>query len=103
MADKLLGWRRSVEKKFRFDPAKAGDPCEILRVEQEVLMERRRLEERLRTGFAELQANPGANPCRASAYDAAGHGRARDVFASRGGLQGRPRSLEHFSIRLGVA
>jgi DNA-binding helix-hairpin-helix protein with protein kinase domain len=55
MADKLLAWRASLEKKFRFDPAEAIDPRETMRVEQEVLVERRRLEERLRTGFAELK------------------------------------------------
>jgi DNA-binding helix-hairpin-helix protein with protein kinase domain len=55
MADKLLGWRGSLEKRFRFDPAKAIDPRETMRVEQEVLIERRRLEERFRLGFAELK------------------------------------------------
>jgi DNA-binding helix-hairpin-helix protein with protein kinase domain len=55
MADKLLAWRGSLETRFRFDPAKAIDPREIMRVEQEVLIERRRLEERFRLGFAELK------------------------------------------------
>jgi DNA-binding helix-hairpin-helix protein with protein kinase domain len=59
MADKLLAWRRSLERKFRFDPAKAIDPRDTMRVEQEVLVERRRLEERLRTGFAELKQTHG--------------------------------------------
>jgi hypothetical protein len=36
-------------------PAKAVDPRETVRVEQEVLAERRRSEERLRAGFAELK------------------------------------------------
>jgi hypothetical protein len=57
MANKLLAWRRSVP--FRFDPAKAIDPRETMRVEHEVLVERRRLEERLRTGFAELKQTHG--------------------------------------------
>jgi DNA-binding helix-hairpin-helix protein with protein kinase domain len=55
MADKLLAWRGSLEKRFRFDPAKFIDPREVMRVEQEVLVERRRLEERFRLGFAELK------------------------------------------------
>jgi DNA-binding helix-hairpin-helix protein with protein kinase domain len=54
-AANLLAWRGSLERKFRFDPSKATDPREIARVEQEVLVERRKLEERLRTGFAELK------------------------------------------------
>lgn len=41
MADKLLAWRGSLEKRFRFDPIKAIDPREIRRVEQEILVERR--------------------------------------------------------------
>jgi DNA-binding helix-hairpin-helix protein with protein kinase domain len=51
MADKLLAWRGSLEKRFRFDPAKAIDPREIMGVEQEVLVERRRREERFRLAF----------------------------------------------------
>jgi DNA-binding helix-hairpin-helix protein with protein kinase domain len=55
MADKLLAWRASLEKRFHFDPAKGIDPREIARVEQEVLVERRKLEDRMRTGYAELK------------------------------------------------
>jgi DNA-binding helix-hairpin-helix protein with protein kinase domain len=51
----LLAWRFSLEKKFRFNPNKAVDPRDIAKVEQEVLVERRRLEGNLRTGFAELK------------------------------------------------
>jgi DNA-binding helix-hairpin-helix protein with protein kinase domain len=54
-ADKLLAWRLSLEKRFRFDPAKGIDPREMMRVEQEILVERRRLEEQFRLGFAELK------------------------------------------------
>jgi hypothetical protein len=42
-------------KKIKFDPAKAIDPRDVARVEQEILVERRRLEEQLRTGFAEVK------------------------------------------------
>jgi hypothetical protein len=36
-----LAWCLSLEKRFRFDPTKGIDPREIIRVEQEVLLERR--------------------------------------------------------------
>ena len=54
-AANLLAWRATVEQRFRFDPNKAIDPREIAKVEQQVLLERRKLEDRLRTGFAELK------------------------------------------------
>jgi len=53
MAVKSLAWRGLLEKRFRFDPQKAVDPRELMRVERDVLVERRRLEERFRLGFAE--------------------------------------------------
>jgi DNA-binding helix-hairpin-helix protein with protein kinase domain len=55
MAANLLAWRSSLEKRFHFDPNKAISPHEISRVEQEIMIERRKLEERLRTGLAELK------------------------------------------------
>ncbi len=50
-----MRWRSSLEGKFRFDPAKTIDRREIARVELEVLVERRKLEDRLRAGFTELK------------------------------------------------
>jgi hypothetical protein len=44
LADKPLAWRGSL-KTIPLWPQKAIDPREIMRVEQEVLVERRRLEE----------------------------------------------------------
>ncbi len=55
MLSNLMDWRKSLEKKFRFDPNKAIDPRALARVEQDILVERQRLEERLRTGFGELK------------------------------------------------
>lgn len=37
MIERLLKWRRSIEAKFVFDPAKAIDPHDIAKVEQEIL------------------------------------------------------------------
>ena len=54
-AANLMSWRASVERKFRFDPNKAIDPRETAKVEQEVMVERHKLEQSLRTGFAELR------------------------------------------------
>ena len=50
-----LAWRTSVENQFHFDRGKAIDPRETARVEREVLLERRKLEGLLKTGFAELK------------------------------------------------
>jgi DNA-binding helix-hairpin-helix protein with protein kinase domain len=55
MQSNLMAWRLALESRFKFDPNKRIDPREINRVEQEILLERRRLELRLRTEFAELR------------------------------------------------
>ena len=36
MVERLMRWRRSVEAKFVFDPTKAIDPRDIIKVEQEI-------------------------------------------------------------------
>lgn len=52
---KLMKWRGSLERRFVFDPAKAIDPRDIADVEQQVQLERQKLEERLRNGLTELR------------------------------------------------
>lgn len=44
MIDRLLKWRRSIEAKFVFDPAKAIDPRDIAKVEQDILLLRSKTE-----------------------------------------------------------
>jgi DNA-binding helix-hairpin-helix protein with protein kinase domain len=55
----LIEWRESVEVRFRFDPNRKIDPRHIAKVEQDVLVERKRIEERLRTCSVELQTISG--------------------------------------------
>lgn len=53
MIDRLLNWRRSIEAKFVFDPAKAIDPRDIARVEQDILTLRTKSEAAARAAYAE--------------------------------------------------
>jgi DNA-binding helix-hairpin-helix protein with protein kinase domain len=53
MIDRLLKWRRSIEAKFVFNPAKAIDPRDIARVEQDILTLRTRSEAAARAAYAE--------------------------------------------------
>ncbi len=51
----LIGWRRSIEGRFRFDPDLDSTPPDKETVEQEVLVERLKLEAAIRKGFTDLQ------------------------------------------------
>ena len=50
----LYAWRRSLESKFVFNPATGVDRRDIDKVELEIVKERKRLEQAVRTGHAEL-------------------------------------------------
>jgi DNA-binding helix-hairpin-helix protein with protein kinase domain len=50
----LYAWRQSLEARFVFNPATGIDRRDIDKVEQEVVKERRRLEQAARAGHAEL-------------------------------------------------
>jgi DNA-binding helix-hairpin-helix protein with protein kinase domain len=52
----LLDWRRRLERGFVFDPAQGIDRAELLAVEAAVQADRRRLEQTLRHGAADLRA-----------------------------------------------
>ena len=52
---KLTDWRASIEARFRFDPARQIDPRHIAKVEQDILADRRRVEDELRSGPVELR------------------------------------------------
>ena len=53
-----MKWRRSIEAKFVFDPAKAIDPRDIAKVEQEFLAVSTRAETAAKAAHAEaLQAH----------------------------------------------
>jgi DNA-binding helix-hairpin-helix protein with protein kinase domain len=59
LRSKLIEWRASVEARFRFDPNGKIAPRHIAKVEHDILSERKRIEERLRTGSLELRAISG--------------------------------------------
>lgn len=52
---KLITWRRGVESRFRFDASKGVDPRKIADLDREMGEVRRKLEEKLATGPAELE------------------------------------------------
>ena len=54
-AQKLMDWRRSVERRFTFDPRKSVDPAEIAAVEQELARVRLPLERALLDGPQQLR------------------------------------------------
>jgi hypothetical protein len=51
----LYGWRQSVEGSFRFNPSTGVDKRDIDKIEHEITMERRKLEQAVRTGYEELR------------------------------------------------
>jgi len=55
LCTKLTDWRASIEARFRFDPARQIDPRHIAKVEQDILADRRRVEDELRSGPVELR------------------------------------------------
>jgi DNA-binding helix-hairpin-helix protein with protein kinase domain len=55
LCTKLTDWRASIEARFRFDPARQIDPRHIAKVEQDILADRRRVEDELRSGPIELR------------------------------------------------
>jgi DNA-binding helix-hairpin-helix protein with protein kinase domain len=58
MIDRLMQWRKSLEAKFNFNPAKAIDPRDIAKVEQDILSQRVKLEAAAKAAYAEaLQAH----------------------------------------------
>jgi DNA-binding helix-hairpin-helix protein with protein kinase domain len=50
----LNAWRQSLERRFVFNPATGVDRRDVEKVEQDILKERRRLEQAARTGHSEL-------------------------------------------------
>jgi DNA-binding helix-hairpin-helix protein with protein kinase domain len=59
LCTKLTDWRASIEARFRFDPARQIDPRHIAKVEQDILADRRRIEDKLRSGPVELRTISG--------------------------------------------
>jgi DNA-binding helix-hairpin-helix protein with protein kinase domain len=51
----LLAWRRSLEARFVFNPNKAVDPKDIASIHQQILIERRSLEQKMTSGLAQLR------------------------------------------------
>jgi hypothetical protein len=51
----LYAWRRSLEGRFVFNPATGVDRRDIDKVEQEIILERRKLEQAARSGYNDLQ------------------------------------------------
>src|SRR5215468_6493413 len=54
MAEKLLEWRRSIERKFRFDPSKGIDPQKVVALDREIAIQKQQIEQALITGSADL-------------------------------------------------
>jgi DNA-binding helix-hairpin-helix protein with protein kinase domain len=51
----LYGWRQSIEGSFRFNPSTGVDKRDIDKIEHEITMERRKLEQAVRKGYEELR------------------------------------------------
>jgi DNA-binding helix-hairpin-helix protein with protein kinase domain len=51
----LYAWRQSMEVRFKFNPATGVDRRDIDKIEQEIGLERRKLEQAVRAGYEELQ------------------------------------------------
>jgi DNA-binding helix-hairpin-helix protein with protein kinase domain len=51
----LYSWRQSLEARFVFNPATGVDRRDIDKVEQEIVVERRKLEQSARSGYNDLQ------------------------------------------------
>ena len=54
LTQRLLDWRRSVEKDFRFDPKSVIDPRDLADLDRRMAQHKRELEDALRKGAAEL-------------------------------------------------
>jgi DNA-binding helix-hairpin-helix protein with protein kinase domain len=54
MIERLMKWRRSVEARFVFDPAKAIDPRDIIQVEQQLQTLRGKMETAAKLAFSEV-------------------------------------------------
>jgi len=50
-----LAWRKTVERKFRFDPNKGTDPEDIRVIEKEVAERKLQIEHALTSGLRRLQ------------------------------------------------
>ena len=51
----LYAWRRSLEARYKFNPATGIDRRDIDKIEHEMAMERRKLEQAVRSGYEELR------------------------------------------------
>ncbi|WP_315769090.1 protein kinase domain-containing protein [Bradyrhizobium sp. SZCCHNR2012] len=51
----LYAWRQSVEARFKFNPATGVDKRDIDKIEHEITVERRKLEQAVRNGYEELR------------------------------------------------
>jgi DNA-binding helix-hairpin-helix protein with protein kinase domain len=51
----VLGWRRSLEARFVFNPNKGVDAKDIANINQQILIERRALEQKMTSGLAQLR------------------------------------------------
>jgi DNA-binding helix-hairpin-helix protein with protein kinase domain len=54
MAEKLIEWRREIERGLRFDPSKGVDPQKIVAVDRDIATQKRKIEQALITGSNEL-------------------------------------------------
>src|SRR3546814_3943209 len=52
----IIDWKKSVEKKFRYDPTKPTDPQEVARLEKELIKKKTDLERELSHGPTVLAA-----------------------------------------------
>lgn len=53
--DKLISWRTSLERRFRFDPSKGIDPADIAAVEREIAVARSKIIAELRSSLPHLR------------------------------------------------
>jgi DNA-binding helix-hairpin-helix protein with protein kinase domain len=68
MQSRLIGWRSSLERRFRFDPNKAVDRIEIQIIEQEIQSRRSQLEQSISNGVQAATAMHAAISSRRSNY-----------------------------------
>jgi DNA-binding helix-hairpin-helix protein with protein kinase domain len=50
LTDELVGWRKSLERRFVFDPTKGVDPADMAALEQKFHQRRTQIESTLRAG-----------------------------------------------------
>jgi DNA-binding helix-hairpin-helix protein with protein kinase domain len=55
LTKKLTDWRKTVERRFKFNPAVPTDPAEIAKVNNEISMRRSAMETELLKGVTELE------------------------------------------------